>query len=335
MSHTKLRKETNCLNCDATVDGPFCKNCGQENIEPKQTLWHLVMHFLEDITHFDSKFLTTLKLLLLKPGFLSSEYIKGRRKKYLDPIRMYLFISAAFFILFFSFSSHKKYITAKSDPLTVHRIDSMRSGKDTSHFRGLTTTTIRDKQYTILLLGEKYKYGIDHYDSVTAYEKNKPSMIERYFDHRLVDVWQVYDSDPYNFFDKVIERFKHSLSKIFFISLPIFAFFLYILYIRRRTEYNYVSHAIFSLHYYSVAFFFLVFFVLLGEDWVNETFSDVGEAIIVVGMLTYLYIAMKRFYKQGWFKTLVKFLLLSVSMVLVVSMITAGLFINSFFSMAV
>lgn len=103
MSHGKERKEKDCLNCGAELNGRYCHKCGQENIEPKESFLHLVNHFVEDITHFDGKFFTTLKDLLFKPGFLSKEYLKGRRASYLHPIRMYVFTSAAFFLIFFSF----------------------------------------------------------------------------------------------------------------------------------------------------------------------------------------------------------------------------------------
>ena len=102
MSHLKERKEKNCLNCQTTVIGRYCHECGQENLEPKETVWHLVQHFFNDITHFDGKFFSTVKLLLRKPGFLSAEYIAGRRMSYLNPIRMYVFTSAFFFIILFS-----------------------------------------------------------------------------------------------------------------------------------------------------------------------------------------------------------------------------------------
>ncbi|NOT90432.1 DUF3667 domain-containing protein [Ferruginibacter sp.] len=102
MSHLKERKEKNCLNCNAQVQGKYCHICGQENIEPKESAWHLVSHFFQDITHFDGKFFSSLKLLIFKPGFLSREYMMGRRASYLNPIRFYVFTSALFFLIFFS-----------------------------------------------------------------------------------------------------------------------------------------------------------------------------------------------------------------------------------------
>lgn len=90
------------MNCNTDLYGNYCHTCGQENIEPKETFLSLVTHFFYDITHFDGKFFSTLKYLALKPGFLSKEYIRGRRVSYLHPIRMYVFTSAIFFIIFFS-----------------------------------------------------------------------------------------------------------------------------------------------------------------------------------------------------------------------------------------
>jgi hypothetical protein len=103
VSHHQERKEKNCLNCNAEVAGRFCQVCGQENIEPKESFWVLVTHFIHDMTHFDGKFFGTLKYLLFKPAFLSQEYLRGRRTSYLHPIRMYVFTSAIFFLIFFNF----------------------------------------------------------------------------------------------------------------------------------------------------------------------------------------------------------------------------------------
>jgi hypothetical protein len=113
MSHLKERKEKNCLNCQATLYGRYCHVCGQENMEPKETVWHLVQHFFNDITHFDGKFFATVKYLLRKPGFLSSEYRAGRRASYLNPIRMYVFTSAFFFIILYSISKPEEIFKHK------------------------------------------------------------------------------------------------------------------------------------------------------------------------------------------------------------------------------
>ncbi|MBS1933763.1 MAG: DUF3667 domain-containing protein, partial [Bacteroidetes bacterium] len=116
MSHLKERKEKICLNCNTALHGRYCHVCGQENIEPKETVWHLVNHFFQDITHFDGKFFSTVKLLLARPGFLSTEYMIGRRASYLNPIRMYVFTSAIFFLIFFSIRSENQFFHLNAAP---------------------------------------------------------------------------------------------------------------------------------------------------------------------------------------------------------------------------
>jgi|GEM_PF-518350 len=89
-----------CPDCGSPANGDYCHNCG-EKIEP-----HLlsVRHYFREIFHeflaFDSKFFRTLPALMFKPGFLSKEYVEGRRKKYLIPSRLYITIAVvSFFFL--------------------------------------------------------------------------------------------------------------------------------------------------------------------------------------------------------------------------------------------
>ena len=114
MSHAPERKEKDCLNCGALVQGRFCQVCGQENIVPHESFWSMVHHFFADITHFDGKFFSTVGILVRKPGFLSAEYVKGRRNSYLNPVRMYVFTSALFFLIFFTlFNPHDINFSSK------------------------------------------------------------------------------------------------------------------------------------------------------------------------------------------------------------------------------
>src|SRR5580692_3860795 len=138
MSHLKERKERNCLNCQATLIGRFCHVCGQENLEPKETVWHLVQHFFNDITHFDGKFFSTVKYLLRKPGFLSAEYMVGRRASYLNPIRMYVFTSAIFFLILFTLKKPEDMVNMNDDApskaagkglVELEKLDSTLEGK--------------------------------------------------------------------------------------------------------------------------------------------------------------------------------------------------------------
>ena len=110
VSHLPERKEKVCLNCNAALEGRFCHICGQENIEPREGFWNMLTHFVFDLFHFDGKFFNTLKYLLFRPGYLSQEHLKGRRADYLHPIRMYVFTSAFFFLIYFNFFKDKQAV---------------------------------------------------------------------------------------------------------------------------------------------------------------------------------------------------------------------------------
>jgi len=106
MSHHKLREEKNCLNCGATVEERFCPNCGQENSINRPSFHHLFKHFFEDLLHYDSGFWKTMKTLLFKPGIMVKEYLSGKRKTYVPPVKLYIFVSFIAFFLPHILSDH-------------------------------------------------------------------------------------------------------------------------------------------------------------------------------------------------------------------------------------
>lgn len=53
--------------------------------------------FLGHYFTFDSKFFHSIVPLVIKPGFLSREYAKGRRVSYILPLRLYIFTTFIFF----------------------------------------------------------------------------------------------------------------------------------------------------------------------------------------------------------------------------------------------
>ncbi len=87
-----------CPECGTPGVGEYCHNCGEQ----METHLFSVKHYLKEVFHefavIDSKFFRTIPALLFKPGFLSREYIAGRRKRYLSPARLYTLI--AFFSFF-------------------------------------------------------------------------------------------------------------------------------------------------------------------------------------------------------------------------------------------
>lgn len=88
-----------CPNCGAARPGPYCQECGQKRAAPQElAAGHLLKDVLHEVTDLDSKVFTTFKALLLRPGLLTAEYLAGRRARYLSPVKLYLIVSAVYFL---------------------------------------------------------------------------------------------------------------------------------------------------------------------------------------------------------------------------------------------
>ncbi|MCZ4222669.1 DUF3667 domain-containing protein [Pedobacter rhodius] len=102
MSTGKYRKEHNCLNCGANVETHYCSNCGQPNLELKESFWGFISHSIAHYFHFDNKFFQTLTPLLTKPGQVTLDYLAGKRARYINPVSMYIFVSIVYFLVAYS-----------------------------------------------------------------------------------------------------------------------------------------------------------------------------------------------------------------------------------------
>jgi hypothetical protein len=91
---------TICPNCEAITDTKFCPSCGQKRIDSHDlSVRHFFGHLLHEITHLDSnKILNSFTALVAKPGLLTHEYLAGRKGRYINPIRIYLTVSALYFL---------------------------------------------------------------------------------------------------------------------------------------------------------------------------------------------------------------------------------------------
>ena len=350
MSHLKERREKNCLNCNAQIYGKYCHICGQENIEPKETVWHLVTHFFNDITHFDGKFFNTLRMLMLRPGFLSREYMAGRRASYLNPVRMYVFTSAFFFLIFFTlYKSTEKLPATKQDygGKTVEEVDKMDSAafaqftininkEDKKPAVPMTRTEFKRyadsswKNVGIGLLGMHYKTR-EEYDSMLKAGVIKDGWLARLVKHKLLAIYKKYDGDN----DRIFEAFKtgmlHSLPQILFVSLPLLALLLKLLYVRRKNFY-YADHAIFSIQFYIFLFISMLFLFGLSELnlMLHWSFISFVTVILSIGLFFYEYKALRNFYQQGRAKTIAKFLLLNFMFLIVMLLLFSVFALFSF-----
>lgn len=345
MSHGELRKEKDCLNCGTEVQGPYCHKCGQENIVPHETFGSMVKHFFYDITHFDGNFFSTLKILLFKPGFLSIEYIKGKRKAFLHPIRMYVFTSAVFFLTFFSLYSikesdieildDKEKVSQEATELKEELLKDAKNKNDSlkiekaANLIGIADSSLTDPKDSSKVInakagdrkmsmdfGDASKYNSVHeYDSIqkTLAKKDQDGFFSRILNRKFVVVNERYKGKENKLFSDVLNTFFHTFPYLLFVSLPLYALFLKLLYIRRK-QFFYADHGIFLIHLYIFSFLFLLVFFLLNK--INEMtslgFIDAVLGVFILAGLFYTLKALKNFYQQGWSKTITKFILFNM-----------------------
>lgn len=348
MSHAPERKEKDCLNCGATIYGRYCHVCGQENVVPKETFWSMVLHFFYDITHFDSKFFETVKDLAFRPGFLSKEFIKGRRARYLHPVRMYVFTSAIFFLLFFSLvkpaDTFKTNIETKvtpdmrqdyiktleeklaKDTANISLKQKLLCAKDTSC--KVTVKDVVEEEtggFRISIGGSSYKTP-EEYDSVqrSLPESKRDGWFKRRMAKKLIELNTRFKENPDEATKELGESVLHRLPYMLFISLPLFALLLKLVYFRRK-QFYFMDHGIFTIHFY--VFSFLLLLVVFGVgalgNALNWSFTGLIIALLFLGLFFYLYKAMRNFYGQRRFKTFIKFLIVAFFSLIMMSILFA------------
>ena len=373
MSHGEERKEKNCLNCNARVFGRYCHVCGQENIEPRETAWHLVVHFFNDITHFEGKFSKAIRYLLFRPGFLPAEYARGRRMSYMNPVRMYVFTSAFFFIIFFSLFKIDDSAVAVSyakleerfrgsdvkfdvdfvsgnikvgkkvvgnlnrmDQLNEPLIDSLiRAKAIQKDSLQVMDSTVKKKSPNLFGFTDKLA-SPEKYDSIqkTLPEDERDGWITSLFNRKVAYINQKYGKTPGLAMARISDVFLHKLPTIFFVSLPMFALILSLLYIRRRKQFNFVDHAIFSIYYYIFCFLImLIYFAMskLGDTTGWSIFIWI-EIALFLWLFIYLYKAMRNYYMQRRAKTIIKYFLLNFIFFIIVTFLFTGFLIFSAFN---
>ena len=227
----KRRKRITCPNCEKQLkeEMNFCPNCGQENHIKRVSVTMLVSDFSSTYFSFDSKLFSSLKYLLIKPSFLSMEYLNGKIEAYLRPIRMYIFISFAFFLL--------NSITSTNSNLDA--IDFTKDGKS------ITLEEVQSDMNSPRLQKNNDDKTIDD--------------IDEFFDGKFTKIFS--DKRELNSFMTFL---MSKLPLLIFFLIPVFGGLLYLFFYKKK--YYYVDHLVFALHIQS--FFFVLLILSTLAKWV-------------------------------------------------------------------
>ncbi len=225
-----------CANCGAPFTEPppaFCPACGQESRVRAPTLGEFLQQFGGAYFSTEGALWRTLKLLLLKPGELTRQYLAGRRKHYVLPLRLYLTVSVIAILLLRVVANTELNFGIPGD------LDLSKGQYSLLQFDDTTGTGMKDGVF---------------------YCRGMPAWFCKRLERRL-------DTDPKGLqreAEALGGRFISNLGGAMFVMVPLFALFQKLVYWNRRLRYT--EHLVFALHLH--AFWFLcLLLTLLPWEW--------------------------------------------------------------------
>ena len=233
----RLPQPVDCANCGAPFGNPppkFCPACGQESQVRAPRLSEFLQQFGGAYLSTEGALWRTLMLLLTKPGELTVQYLRGRRKHYVLPLRLYLTISVVALLL----------LRAVGGGIDLNLGGDM---------------DLRKGEYSIINWGDGSGTGMKN---GVFYCTDLPAWMCKRLERRM-------DVDPKGLQREVAalgERFISNMGAAMFAVLPLFALGLKLLYWNRGLRYT--EHLVFALHLHA-AWFLVLLLTLAGQPWLT------------------------------------------------------------------
>jgi hypothetical protein len=329
---------THCENCGAELQGHWCAQCGQPAIEYRRSFRHVVADLLNEFLNWDSKFFTTIALLILKPWRLTNEFLAGKRVRYVNPLRLYLLASILFFFAVnygtkgikldpTKFPEEKRAEVAAAiadkrseieaelskDNLTPKQRQKVQKALDYLTKPSATTTptleetapptpvpsaspTAEPGQQTYGPVGDRPFVVFDDAKSTTPFE--------RWIEGRAKEKMGEHGTKMGLFISTLFSNLPYMM----LCCIPLFAFVLKVLYIRRRLFY--IDHLIYALHIHTF-FYAGIMLIVLATIGLNRfapgPIAGWMIALLWISFVTQIFLSIRFVYRQGWFFSIFKF----------------------------
>jgi hypothetical protein len=277
-NNTEIRQ---CLNCEEILSGLFCKNCGQKDVSYSKPLGSVISLFFDSWFSVDNRTLRSVFPLFFKPGYLSAQFVAGKRMSFASPIKLYLFSSICYFFLF--------NISLRSD--------SMANVYSSYNEKRLNKAFSKNEDAIKKAEALRNKYSVDPPSNDVNIASKPPASntakvtTETRFSGRLSEKVK----DPENLRSNLLKGFSY----MFFVLMPLFALFLK-WFMGKKKQY-YFDHLVLAIHLH--AFALLFFSVLLLYGMILGL--TINEYLLLVVVL-YFIVSVKRFYSESWVKSIAK-----------------------------
>lgn len=328
--------------------------CGQRATNRIVPLWQVTNEVLEDLFDLDLRILRTLPTFLFRPGRLTKEYIQGRRRRYIRPLRLYLFSSFLLFTVLALTNLNWASVSLNPFPQEIQanvkasraeigtlRADLAResSSTDTSsppsapapaESLGDSIPTsplriedvgannwdeIRRADEALAAVEAILGSGVNVQPGTGASGKSDTDQIAPPPSLTTLQKLGRLLDDPESFVKGMIDQAPY----LMFLLVPTFALLLKLLYIRHHRLY--VEHLIFALHVHALAFIAFATSTVFGAWNVGATFNL--DWWLATSPFVYLFLAMRSVYGQSTLRTVGKALtlLLTYGIILAVAVV--------------
>ncbi len=313
-----------CANCHfpLTKEAGFCQKCGQKNTDGRLTVQELFSQFFDNVFNLDSKIFRTLSAVLI-PGKLTNAFLDGQRQKYYHPIRFFLVLIV---ISLASFNYNSNISTPGN--LKKEHIDKLKERKRLMDVldQGINSISENTDQHSVLetldtLSNIFYSHAGKRVDSININGAMKITDdfdfyialedFEKYSPKEILEAYEVKGFYKRLMVQQKIKMLNQGTSFIPFVMgkvtwvvffvLLLLSLVFKILYFQK--DFLYLEHLIFGIHLNS---FFLIIISIL-TFFSEETVEKLLHWIFIF-MALYLFIAMKRVYKQSYFISILKFI---------------------------
>jgi hypothetical protein len=315
-----------CQNCATEFKGNYCPHCGQSIKEFDQPFKILIYDFTGTVFAFDTKFFKTLKAILFLPGKFSTEYMAGKRARYMKPLQFYVFVSFVFFLLLNITTSkfvERSYLEAPAidsvniDSIVQHELN---KALKPSYLKiaGLDTLKLKPRKPKEKFFSAERLNEVKEKLHEMLEEKDNSEMEIRAINNLIQMV-----SYPAVF----ISTFYKYLSWSFFIVMPMFALWLWWFYRKKRRFYW--GHFIYSLEIHSATFILFSLIILIKLIFPDKTIH--WENYLYWLIPINFFFGMKKYYDRSYVRTFFNIAFLFIIYSFSVSMTMVGVLLLSIF----